>query len=102
MRLVDTPLILMAAEETSSGMGAIDAGAFIKARRKALGMTQTQLVAATGLSGQNYLSAIESGKYHVGHSKYLRRIAAALGLSEAEIKAINPDLFVVYAERHVC
>ena len=76
-------------------MTAGEAGAFIRARRKALGLTQNQVVAASGLSGQNYLSALEAGRYHIGHSKHLRRVAYVLRLTDAEIQAINPELFVI-------
>lgn len=53
-------------------------GGTIKAARKAKGMTQEQLAAATGLS-RTYLSDIENGRY-MPSLRSVTRIAAALEL----------------------
>lgn len=67
-----------------------EAGKLIAKRRRERGLTQPQVVEATGLPSQSYLSALENGRYNVARSEYFPAIARALRLSEDEIRLINP------------
>lgn len=59
-------------------------GELVRGRRLSLGLTQQQLCEMTGLS-QNYLSQVETGAIRVPGIPILRRLAAALDLSDEEM-----------------
>lgn len=74
------------------------AGALLRARREALGLTQEQVAEQVGIPTITQLSEYENGKVNVARSKYLPKLATVLGLAEEDIVAINPTaVFAVAA-----
>jgi transcriptional regulator with XRE-family HTH domain len=71
-----------------------EAGLILKRKRNDKHFTAEQLIAMVGIPNVSYLSALETGKYSLGSSKYFPRIARTLGFTHDEIKHINPNLFV--------
>ncbi|KEF35513.1 hypothetical protein RDMS_01810 [Deinococcus sp. RL] len=71
-----------------------EAGGLLKERREAKGLTQEQVVDGTTVPSGSYLSNLESGKVNPGRSKHFPSLAAFLGLSEEEIRAINPSAVI--------
>ena len=70
-----------------NGIPADDAGAFIKARRKALKLTQAQAAERIGAPNNAYYSTLESGRIDFRRStKYLPRLLEVLGISSAEAR----------------
>ena len=70
-------------------------GATVRARRKALGLTQQHLAATTGLH-PNYIGGIERGERNVSLRNILR-LAAALAVAPADLLqplTTRPELWV--------
>lgn len=73
------------------------AGELIRKRREEKGLTQEQVVEATTVPVAAYLSELENGKVSVGRSKHFPSLAAYLGLSEDDVRAINPAAVITLA-----
>jgi transcriptional regulator with XRE-family HTH domain len=73
-------------------MGLAAMGAYVKQRREAMGLTQTELASAVGIV-PSYLSKIERGasQYKEVGREVLRRLAAALGEDESRLEALLYD-----------
>ncbi|GAA3997300.1 hypothetical protein GCM10022631_04820 [Deinococcus rubellus] len=78
----------MAVEEP---LNKFEAGQLIRARREALGYTQTEVVENTTITVETYVSELENGKVSVGRSKHFPSLARFLKLSEDEIRSISPS-----------
>lgn len=74
-----------------------DAGKILKAARKALGLTQGQVIEAVGIPNQSYLSALENGRYNVANSEYFPALAQLLRLSIDQVREINPSAVITLA-----
>ena len=72
-------------------LGKIEAGALIRARREALGLTQDQVAEQVGIPTITQLSEYENGKVSIARSKYFPVLAGVLRLTEEEIRQINPS-----------
>ncbi|WP_181392036.1 helix-turn-helix domain-containing protein [Deinococcus irradiatisoli] len=69
-----------------------EAGALLRRRREARGLSQEQVAAALGLRSANYLSYLETGKVNLARSKYLGPLAELLSLSAEDVQAVAPAL----------
>lgn len=74
-----------------------EAGQILKAARKALGLTQGQVIEAVGIPNQSYLSALENGRYNVANSEYFPALAQHLRLSVEQVREINPSAVITLA-----
>lgn len=68
-----------------------EAGALLRSRREAMGLTQDQVVDQAGIPTITQLSEYENGKVNIARSKYLPKLAAVLRLREEDIRSINPS-----------
>ena len=70
-----------------NGIDPRDAGAFIKARRKSLKLTQAQVAQRIGAPNNAYYSTLESGRIDFRRStKYLAKMLEVLGISSSEAR----------------
>lgn len=74
-----------------------EAGALLKERREAKGLTQEQVVEGTTVPTASYLSNLEAGKVNPARSKHLPSLSQFLRLSEDDIRAINPAAVITVA-----
>lgn len=80
------------AHMTPSALTPAEAGALLRRRREARGLSQEQVAAALGLRSANYLSYLETGKVNLARSKYFGPLAGLLSFSADEIEAVAPAL----------
>ena len=76
----------------SSPLTPAEAGALLRRRREALGLSQEQVASALKLRSANYLSYLETGKVNLARSKYLGPLAELLKFSAEEAWAVAPAL----------
>ncbi|MVN86853.1 helix-turn-helix domain-containing protein [Deinococcus sp. HMF7620] len=74
-----------------------EAGKILKAARKALGLTQGQVIDAVGIPNQSYMSALENGRYNVANSEYFPALAQLLRLTIEQVREINPSAVITVA-----
>lgn len=88
---MSTPMSIGSNPYILSSMSDAGMGAFIRAKRQALGLSQAALAGRAGLS-RAYLSQIEGGKVGVTSADVRRRLARALGVRHIDLLVAAGEL----------